>query len=629
MKTVMISDIVKNTIERTVRHKKYGLIVIALIILFSGMRVVFINADAPQDLSISAAIFTDEGFKTFAARNFLLFGDWKWTDSDEYESWLDQSPLGTFTSLAVFHCFGVGFAPIRFLSVAYSIATMVLLFIFAGRFFDRKTALLSLILFGFNYFIIMSGRLAFFEVHLNFYVMATLLCVAEAVRRFHEKKFLPSLIFWALAGAGITAQFFLKKNFLIIIIAVLPAFVLSYLKYRDVSERTMKTALAVMIALSGVSYLLFAHMGSFQESLARLINVTVMGRPLVHFLPLRTFDPIAPFLGKGIYLEFIFLQPISFAVGIFFAIYVLYKFCKKMPVHGMDIFLSSWLLFGFILLTLMSYHPSRYYTLFIIPMTLLLSRAFSELDTDVAANFFSGKKEFPFNVMVSLLYLTLTVYSGVVLLVQLVPFSVRSGLMRILYPAFSNGNIPSVFYIVIPLAVIEFVLVFAIIIFRKRLKHNLLKKGAVHVLFLAIVSLQAIQYGKWFIFHDSTLYNTSKALGTELPENSVLIGSWSSGLSMENRLRPLIIQAANTYNYGVVEKLMRGEKISTVLLHKGGREYSQESGMPMYFAVSRNVVFERPIIRRFDAILHPGNIVKKFTLGYFDVEIYKLEPLRK
>lgn len=625
----MISDIVKNTIERTVRHKKYGLIVIALIILFSGMRVVFINADAPQDLSISAAIFTDEGFKTFAARNFLLFGDWKWTDSDEYESWLDQSPLGTFTSLAVFHCFGVGFAPIRFLSVAYSIATMVLLFIFAGRFFDRKTALLSLILFGFNYFIIMSGRLAFFEVHLNFYVMATLLCVAEAVRRFHEKKFLPSLIFWALAGAGITAQFFLKKNFLIIIIAVLPAFVLSYLKYRDVSERTMKTALAVMIALSGVSYLLFAHMGSFQESLARLINVTVMGRPLVHFLPLRTFDPIAPFLGKGIYLEFIFLQPISFAVGIFFAIYVLYKFCKKMPVHGMDIFLSSWLLFGFILLTLMSYHPSRYYTLFIIPMTLLLSRAFSELDTDVAANFFSGKKEFPFNVMVSLLYLTLTVYSGVVLLVQLVPFSVRSGLMRILYPAFSNGNIPSVFYIVIPLAVIEFVLVFAIIIFRKRLKHNLLKKGAVHVLFLAIVSLQAIQYGKWFIFHDSTLYNTSKALGTELPENSVLIGSWSSGLSMENRLRPLIIQAANTYNYGVVEKLMRGEKISTVLLHKGGREYSQESGMPMYFAVSRNVVFERPIIRRFDAILHPGNIVKKFTLGYFDVEIYKLEPLRK
>src|SRR4030067_2878509 len=49
--------------------------ILLLMLVFTGMRLVHINADAPQDLSISAALYTDEGFKTYEPCNMVIFGD--------------------------------------------------------------------------------------------------------------------------------------------------------------------------------------------------------------------------------------------------------------------------------------------------------------------------------------------------------------------------------------------------------------------------------------------------------------------------------------------------------------------------------------------------------------------------
>lgn len=614
----------ETTIQSIVRHRRFALIITALMILFALMRVVFINADAPQDLSISAAIYTDEGFKTYAARNFVLFGDWKWTPGDQYESWLNQSPLGNLSYRIMFEHFGVSFFSIRILSIIYSVATMILLFFFVRRYFDRGAATISLILFGLNFFNTMSGRMGFFEVHLNFYIMASLFCIAETSKRFRERSYWTSAIFFILTLACIVAQYLLKKNFFIILIAILPALILSLLKRRSSSPGLMNAALSGMIATMAILYLLFSNAAVFQETILKLSNIQLFGHPLAAFIPLRMFDTLPAVAGKGLYLEFIFLQPIAFAISMFYAIYVFYSFITKKSRGGADLYLASWLLFGFMLLTIMSYHPSRYYTLFIIPMSILLGRALMELRTDEAAGFFSGPKPLPYNLMVMLLYGAIAVYSGVVLLVQAVPFSVRSDLMRILYPAFLNNRIDQVLYIVLPVVIIEVLLIIAIVIFRKRIKGILLKPQAIGFLFLAMVLLQVFQYGKWFFFHEYTLYNTSVSLRNELPENSILIGSWSSGLAIENHIRPLIIQAENSYNYDIIWKLLRGDEIPVIRHADSTLSLAKESNMPLYFAVSRNVVFEQPIVRNFGSILDSNRCVRKFSIGYFDVEIYNV-----
>ena len=101
-----------------------------IILLLISLKLFFITADAPQDLTISASIYTDEGFKTLSARNKVLFGNWKWTPLDEYESWAKKSPLSAWIFVKSFKLFGPSIFSIRIVSVLYGSCTLLLFFIF-------------------------------------------------------------------------------------------------------------------------------------------------------------------------------------------------------------------------------------------------------------------------------------------------------------------------------------------------------------------------------------------------------------------------------------------------------------------------------------------------------------------
>jgi len=611
-------------IDRIITHKKYAVILLAVFIIFSGMRILFINADAPQDLSISAAIFTDEGFKTFAARNFHFFGDWRWSPVDEYGNWFSQSPLGTLSYVLVFHLFGVSFASIRGLSVLYSIATMILFYFFVNRNYDRKTAFIALLLYGLNFFNAMSGRLGFFETHLNFYIMVSLFAVVEMLRKAKEKKIITFIFLFGVSALGITAQYHLKQNFLIIPLAMVPAIMIDILRRKNHSALLMRRVLFVILLSTVLLYLLMGHLSNMQDTFSSMMTVNIFGNPIGHYLPIRLFDPLPSMLGKGLYLEFIFLQPFTFALGIFYSIYAFYSFIENKTISIIEFYSASWLLFGFIFLTLLAYHPSRYYQLLSIPLALCAGRALVKADSQDLLNFFRMKKPVPYNLMTLLLYISLAVYSCVVLLVQLVPFSARSHLMRILYPAFLNEQIYTVLHIIIPVVSLSLLIISLSVIKRASLKKYLMSGGKAGLLLFLILALNMIQYGRWAVSREYKLQETSRALGKELPENAILIGSWSSGFSIENKLRPLIIQAGNTYNYKVIDALLRGEPITAYHRKSGSVKTEIERKIPLYFAVSRNVVFERPILKKYGAVLRKDDIIRTVALGYFDVEIYKM-----
>lgn len=618
-------------------HRAFYPVVIVLILFFTLMRLVHINADAPQDLTMSAATYTDEGFKTYDARNIVLYGDWKWTPEDEYEGWNTKSPLTVLPHAWIFRHFGVSYASIRVLSVIYAAATMALLFLFLARNYDRLTALTGLVLFGVNYFAAMFNRLGMYESHLIFYIMVAVLGFSECFRPFRDrrdresetsyaiKKTMIRAAFFMIGFLGFAAGFFVKRNLLILAPAMAPAVMLYICNRFRASARLMNAILVLFIAAFAAIYIPFAHMDQLKANLAyTLMSYRIFGQPVSALLPFTAFDPLQNVLTKGIYMEFVFLHPFTFFFGSLFSLYAIYRYIYGGRRTTADLFLASWFLFGIFFTTVMYYSPSRYYLLMVIPLIALASRVIADTGTGDVAAFFSGKKRFPHNIVFFLFILFTLVYTGIVPVVQAVPQSVKNSLVEKFYPSIMKGDFSSLTVILAAAGIFWTGCVITTVMLRKRLV-GLMKDPKFPAILLSIImALQLFQYGKWFLFHEHTLYTASQELGRELPPNAILAGSWSAGLVVENRTRAVIIQSLIPYNYKLINKILYDIDITTNGLKNGKKVTGPENGIPIYLAVCRNVVFEKAITDAFRAQLRPEHLIKTIQFGYFKVEIFKL-----
>lgn len=615
---------------------------IILILLFTGMRLAHINADAPQDLTTSAASYTDEGFKTYDARNHALYGDWKWTPDDEYEGWLTKSPLTALPYAYIFSIFGPSYASVRVLSVAYAAATMLLLFIFLIRNFGRMTALTGLVLYGTNYFAAMFNRLGMYESHLLFYIMIFILGASEMFRSYRQqrggegrgtyllKKTSYRVLFAAVALAGFAGGFFIKRNLLLIIPALTPAALLFLCARFGIRPRRMNLAYILFIVLFGVVYLMFAQMDELKVRLAFLLmSVNVFGQPLAALLPFTAFDPLQNVAAKAIFMEFVFLHPFTFFAGMLLALSAIHNYIFSGRRITADLFMASWLLFGFIFTTVMYYSPSRYYLISFIPLVVLAARAIADFKSAGMAEFLAGKKNFPHNLVFGVFILVGLVYTGIVLIEQATPAMLRNYLVDRLYPAFIRGEYSSAAPFIAAAALIWLASVIATLAFRKRLA-GLVRDPKFPALLLAVIlALQVFQYGRWFLFHEHRLYEASRELGRELPPDAIIAGSWSAGLVLENDRKPIILQSLIPYNHNLVKKIVNDIPIPVIEEKNGAPETSYRSGIPLYMAVCRNVIFEKAIAEVYREHFTPENLVKTVRLGYFQVEIFKMKKKRR
>ncbi|MCU0846906.1 MAG: hypothetical protein MUD12_03370 [Spirochaetes bacterium] len=615
--------------------KYYCLIVVFAFIVLSAMRIAFINADGPQDISISAATYTDEGFKTYASRNMALYGDWRWSDEDEYAHWLERGPLPNYTFLWIFKTFGVSFASIRSVSIIYSVFSLLLLFVFLKRNYDDLTAALGLLLAGTNFYFTMYNRLGLYESHLIFYVILAMFCFAEVFMPWKKTPrlkgygvfpgILSRTIFLAGGLAALIACYNIKKSFLVIFLSVIPALII-YACGKSVILKKYANAVLISI-LSGITtmYLLFAHVTIFKMYMAKfLFEFTVFGKPVIEFIPFWMFDPLHIMLGKNLYNEFIFLHPVTFFLAAFFSIYILHEFITRSEGRLIDLIMASWLVFGFIFLSLMYYHPSRYYLLVFPPMMIIASRAVSTLEDGKLQSFLFGKKNPPYNILAAFLWITAFLYSAVVIYVMVIPAWTRNSLIKKIYPYFETGGISGALPVLAPMVLTVAAVLVVIFLSRKRVFSFIKRPDFNKMVLIIIVVIQMFQYGKWFIFHDNNLFEASKNIGSTLPSNSIIAGSWSSGLTIENRLKPLIVQWQGEYNHRLVGKLIRNEPVS-INTHSGGSHGKiMEKNIPLYIAVCRNVVFERKITERYRDLFIMDNLVRTFHFGYFDVELYKI-----
>lgn len=638
-------DIIDNCVNRLkaiTGGKRWWVAFLVLVVFFSGIRFFRINADPAPDLSISAALYTDEGFKAYSSRNYHYHGDWKWTPRDNYQSWYQKSPVPAYLYRLWFRLFGVSFASIRSMNIVFGVATMILLFFMVRRFYDIHTAFVGMILFGTNHFLVMYNRLGFYENLQMFFTLAAFYALAEVFsRRARLKEALQGgtvqltqqlwiMIVAAAAGTVATiAGILTKQSVSIVALAVLPFFTLYFFYSHQRLNRLLIRKFYATIILIVSAYLIVAHFSWLESSVKGLLTKKIFNVQLNYILPLQqgsqNFDPIYMTFIKSLYLEFVYLQPVVFFCGLFFGFFTYYRFLYQQKFEAMDLALSTWFLFGYLFLAVMQYHPSRYYMLIIAPLIILAARFVTSQEYSAKAEMLQHRQFRSFRrVMLIIFWFYFIYYTGLSIIVNGIPFSIRKKIYNHVYFNIEKNNPDALIPVLVGILVF-IVLIFVLLVpLIGTLEQQVKKKHFYARVFALILLFDMALFAKWAITSENRLYNLSRKIGRILPRDAIITGCWASGVSLENRLRALVIQTDMNYNRDVAVSVQKGEWLKVSRIRKGKTVSLRESGMPLYLLVGRNAPFDKTIMTYFRRYITPDRLVLKEELGLYDVEMYRL-----
>lgn len=635
---------IKDFTHTALSEKWWPLTLALILLLFASARVIHITYDPPPELSISAAPFTDEGLKTYSPRNFYYHGDWRWTPEDGYAGWYRSSPLAVRMYRAWFNWFGVSLTTVRLINVLFSVLTMALLFWLVMRYYrNRFTAAASVILFGVSHFIMMFNRLAFFENMLVFFSLAIFYSVCELfLRRKRMKQAVtdnsistwPQLFFILLAVsvgcAATVAGIFTKQSIAVIVVSIVPFLTLYlFFSHKKLNSFLINKFYVTMIIIV-IGYLLLAHFGWFDAYLKELLKINIFNVSIGYLLPLKysfkNFDPLYLSFIKSLCLEFVYLQPVIFFTGIFYAVKIYYNFLYKLELHVIDTAFATWFLFGFLFLAIMRYHPARYYMLLSIPLVILSARFFTSPES------FSFSKIVPDDKIVSVRKLVLIVfwfylffYVGVILVNTILPFQAIKFLFEYSYFSIISKEYMNLLPIVAGAVLIQITVFITMFMVVNKIRPSFNSKKYSYLIFIGLILFQTFQYGRWIINSDDVVSSLSERLGSILPEESLLTGCWAASLTLNNKLRAVVIQERLNYNVGLIEKIIADGPVTVFHKSEGGVVEEVEEDLPIYLFVSTNGPFDIPIRRTFEKYIVEERLMAVVEMGLFDVEMYRLD----
>ena len=182
---------------------------LALIVAFFCVQLRFIHlrADTPEKVSNNIGLYVDEGYKTLAPRNLVIFGENSAHQADQYKGWMKASPLTNWPYYFMFKWLGVEIENARLVTIAY-FALFILLFSLAvaGRY--RITLLLvGIFALSLQHTLYFFSRVALLEVPIVTLLYGSLfLFIKTNDNRIYRKiKWLAVLIFLSAFGIKISA----------------------------------------------------------------------------------------------------------------------------------------------------------------------------------------------------------------------------------------------------------------------------------------------------------------------------------------------------------------------------------------------------------------------------------------
>jgi 4-amino-4-deoxy-L-arabinose transferase-like glycosyltransferase len=348
------------------RARSHSLSLIGLILLLllsSGLKLVHLRADAPRLFPNgfeSSDPVKDEAAKSYEARNRALFGAWVTSPADDYRYWNTLSPAWTHSLWLWFKLCGVSYPALRLFSVLWAA-----LGIFAvGRFFPaQKNALagpLAAILFAFNFYLLIYGRLGLMETALNTALLGSVMLLVRAEDR-------PGL--FPLAGLIFFFAYLIKQS----AAAFLPVLALAALLAPSGRRRFgMITLAMVILALAALflwpdywlrSVMNFRHALGWQPDASHRwmrFELPVTGRALSQ-----------AFGFTGLVRGYVLMLPMAGPLALLEIIIFLYRWAKTRTGERAEALLIAWLLCARAALAFSPHTVVRFYLIQFPPVCLL------------------------------------------------------------------------------------------------------------------------------------------------------------------------------------------------------------------------------------------------------------------
>lgn len=341
------------------------------------VRINYLSADPPIELTTSQDVYTDPAQYTSFARNYVLFGSFNPLHDFRLVFFLKSAT--TLLAVAVFKLFGVSYSSANAVGMVFSFSTLILLYFIIRKAAGVLAALLFLLFIAFDFNQIFYGRLSFLENSMNFFAVASF-----AVLYLSRKAALMPLA-GLLLGAGI---FFGK---LIGMTYFFPFFCFAlyefYLGYPSEGRRIIKKYLLFAGGFAGIAvFWYFFSYRPMASSVTGYVEEQVFdlyGAPTA----LKSFgDFLYKYVSLGMKSRLFERMPVPALLGwgmIVFTIYRLTSFSdlRKRLVDlppGLIFFVAAALgCYG--ALMIWNYRPLRYQTMLIYPLYALAAIMVSNL----------------------------------------------------------------------------------------------------------------------------------------------------------------------------------------------------------------------------------------------------------
>ncbi len=314
--------------------------VVGLLIVAGLLRTISLDADPPSWLSWSAGLYSDEGIYCDDARLWVLYH--QHMQGNFHSSVV--APLQNVLLVDWFKHYGVSLAKARMVSVAYSLATLVLYWLALRIRYDERTALISLSLLAVSAPLVFYNRMALLETPALFWLVGVFLGVVVA-----EKWPRASIGALSLAGlfAGIAIVW--KPTFAL---AAVPMVLYALWTFRAQALGAPIVILVILLVYWQIWYVPHA------AELARANNYYLTQQYLPHSLAGFWFN-----IKRGIF------TGVNDGVVPYVALYGVFLWFGAIfsAVRGNtreDRLLWLWLVVPVIAFVFVSYTPSRYFLIF-------------------------------------------------------------------------------------------------------------------------------------------------------------------------------------------------------------------------------------------------------------------------
>ncbi len=481
---------------------------LGILLLAFVSRSVFIEADAPLNLTWSSSTFSDSESRAVEARNLALFGQIYPIDCDLPKTFM--SPVMTGLLYPVFSLFGVGVIQLRLVSVIFSVLSIALLYFLAKSFSGQKVAFLSAFFLALSFPAMMFDKIGFLETFVVFFLLLSLFL-------FNKSRNGNSFALVAGSLASFCIAFLFKPTAIIFV----PVLLVVLLASRKASKKPSLSQTGIL----AIALFVFFGIISFLDS--RFFDLS--GGNVPTHLAFSLFEMLRNF--TIFFVNRIFFQSaVVTGLALIALLFALQEFLSKgFSASKGRLLMASWLLFGSAGLALLSYQPPRYFLILLPPLSFLAA--------DFLISFFDSKK-------FSLPKLSRLAVLGFFSWLALASFAFSIWSVKFL---FNSDDMTAKAITVLLLSAAIFVigtLLFLLVKRKQGFSFGVSRKARQAILLIVLFAFlvsNLVPYFDWASNPKYTLVNSSRQLAKDIPEESVVLGLSTDCLCFETNLKCILM----------------------------------------------------------------------------------------